>query len=301
MRLTATTHTLELVTSSGADVEYTIDYHDMVTSPAFTPGSTQGTITTATDTTVLTAPAVSTYRRVVRASFRNIDASLSNTVTVQKDVSGTEYRVVTATLAAGEVLSYEEGAGWYVMDSTGRHKHRDFVIAPVPAASVPPTWTNATPTATRTITTTNTMWTYIGKAPTTISTSAVMHYRITTAMATITWGEIAIATGTPAPGSNPSLTVKGYADVSAIANSTGIKRTTINMSSGQTINEGDDVWVGLGNQATTAAVVRAGGADDLESGCSASGAQRPSLIVGTPTAFTVDTTGAVPFFRVFWG
>lgn len=294
--LTATTHTIELVTTSTATLEWIVGYSDFTTAPAFTHGSSQGSVSSATDTTIVAAPAASTSRRIKLIYLRNAHASASQTVTLQKDVNGTEYRFTPdATLAAGESLMWDEQTGLKVFDASGRLKVRELV--PGGQSSIlGPQIESATAATTRTITTTNTFWVYVGKAPRALS-SLVMHYRVTTAMATITWGEIAVATGAVNPGGNPTLTVRGYADVSAIANSTGIKRTTINVSSGQAINEGDDLWLGFGNQATTAAVVRGGGADDVESGTSASGAQRPSLIVGTPTAFTVDSTGVVPLFR----
>lgn len=295
--LTATTHTIELVTSGSATIEYLVGYSDFTTAPAFVHGSGQGSVASATDTTIVGAPAASTSRRIKLIYLRNAHASASNTVTLQKDVSGTEYRFTPdTTLAAGESLMWDESTGLKVFDASGRLKVRELVPGGTASVMGPVVFDPTTPTLTRTVTSTNTVWAYIGKAPRAL-TSLVMHYRVTTGMGTITWGEIAVATGTPTAGANPSLTVRGFADVSAIANSTGIKRTTINVSASQAINEGDDLWLGLGNQATTAAVVRAGGADDVESGTTAIGAQRPSLIVGTPTSFTVDTSGAVPLFR----
>jgi hypothetical protein len=114
-------------------------------------------------------------------------------------------------------------------------------------------------------------------------------------MATITWGEVAIAKGAINVGGNPTLTVVGYADVSASFNSTGQKSTTVNVSAGQSISAGDDLWVIIGNAATTAAVMRAASiADDIQVGLQASVASRPSTIVGTPTAYTIEGATTLP-------
>lgn len=300
--LTATNQAIELVTSSAATTYVRAHFSDFVTTPAFTHGRSQvAAIASATTTTIVSAPAASTSRRLKQLSIVNRHASLSQTVTVQVDEAGTNFPILMdITLAPGEGLFYEEGKGWYVLDSSGRLKTRDLVSGGAVAMQQPAIWTNATRSAVRAVTDLNTLWVYMGKAPRAITSSVLMRYRITTAAVTFVWAEAAVATGTPQIGVNPTLSVKGFADVSAVINSLGLKSTTINLSAGQTINEGDDVWLGLGNDVTTPAQVGAGGADDLEMGTSAIGAFRPSLIVGTPTAFTVDTSGAVPLFGVNW-
>ncbi len=111
--LNATTETLELVTSATADIDYQINYVDVIPAVSATPGSNQGKITTATTTTVLAAPASGTSRQIKSVFICNRHASVANTVTVKKDISGTDYLLTSDTLLqAGEKLSYEDGAGW---------------------------------------------------------------------------------------------------------------------------------------------------------------------------------------------
>lgn len=116
--LTNTTETLELTTSSTAGIDYQINWIDVVAATSATPGSTQGKITTATTTTILSAPASSTSRQVKSIFIRNIDGTTSNTISVNKDVSGTNY-VLTADLILqpGESASYEDGVGWALNDT----------------------------------------------------------------------------------------------------------------------------------------------------------------------------------------
>lgn len=119
--LDATTKTLDLTTSSTADIDWVVSYVDMTTS-AFTPADSQGTINTAGTTAIVAAPASSTQRGVKSISIFNRHATTANTVTVKKDVSGTEYILSKATLAAGESLQWVDGQNWATYDATGRIK-----------------------------------------------------------------------------------------------------------------------------------------------------------------------------------
>ena len=110
--LKATTESLKVVTSSTANIDYSVSWVD-VTTTAFTPSTSEGKISTATSTTLLSAPAGSTQRQVKLITITNTHASASNTVTVQKDISGTTYQLTPATtLLAGCSLMFIESGGW---------------------------------------------------------------------------------------------------------------------------------------------------------------------------------------------
>lgn len=117
--LDATTKSLELVTTTTAGIDYSISYADH-TSSAFTPGNTVGKITTATTTTILSAPGASTQRQIKNATIRNISATTSNTVTLQMDVSATNYELFKRVLGPGESLEFDANESVSVYDSTGR-------------------------------------------------------------------------------------------------------------------------------------------------------------------------------------
>ncbi len=122
MNLTATTHTLELVTTTTAATTYAVSWLDVDKSGASTvatPGSAQGTVSSATDTTIVSAPGASVYRTIMSLS---IVAAGAQVVSVQKDVSGTEYPISRGTLAVNESLNYEDGNGWYVLNADGSRK-----------------------------------------------------------------------------------------------------------------------------------------------------------------------------------
>ena len=117
--LTVTTQTLELTTTSAANIDFTVDYVEH-SATAFTPGSNQGTIAAATTTTILTAPASATQRQVKEITIRNRHASLANTIAVIRDVSGANYLATSAIiLDAGETAYWSESVGWIIYLATG--------------------------------------------------------------------------------------------------------------------------------------------------------------------------------------
>jgi hypothetical protein len=118
--LTATTHSLELETSSASSTDWTCSYVDMDAS-ATTPASAQGNVASATTTTIAAAPAASTQRQIKHISIRN-KGTAAQTLTIKKDVSATEYTVFKATLAIGEGAEYTDGKGWTCFDGQGRGK-----------------------------------------------------------------------------------------------------------------------------------------------------------------------------------
>mgnify|MGYP006972341757 CR=1 FL=1 len=242
-------------------------------------------ITTAM-TTDLVAGVASQETRVLFGSVLNDHASASDTVTLQVTDGTNTVPSYKRLLLPGELILYT-GNAWQAFDANG-NLYTAGVPQQFPSLLVCPMFATAALTGTKTITSNSCFAVYVGKATKAVS-SAQLRWQVTTAMATITWGEVAIAKGAINPGGNPTLTVVGYADVSAVANSTGRKTTTINVASGQSIAPGDDIWVIIGNQATTACVVRAPTmADDNQVGVQASVASRPSTIVGKPTVFTIE-------------
>lgn len=120
--LTTTNDTLELVTSSTANIDYYVAYVD-ITTTTFSPGSAQGTISSATTTTILAAPAASTQRQVKLLTVINRHATSSCNITLQKDVSATNYQLTgTYTLAPGECLRVDADGRVVVFDAQGREK-----------------------------------------------------------------------------------------------------------------------------------------------------------------------------------
>jgi hypothetical protein len=119
--LTNTTHIIEVNTSEETNVDVFCSYADHTTSGA-TLGDQQTLITTATNTTIISAPDASTQRQIKVINIRNTSAT-TNIVTVKKDISGTEYDLFSCTLGGGEQIEYLDGRGWQVYTTTGAIKN----------------------------------------------------------------------------------------------------------------------------------------------------------------------------------
>jgi hypothetical protein len=118
MILLKSTDSLRLVTSGTADVDVVAFFGDLL-SGAVTPGNQAAAITSATTTTIVSSPASSTYRTIRFLAIRNHHATTSNTVTVQFYNGSTAYEIHEVTLAAGELLSYDEANGWQYINAQG--------------------------------------------------------------------------------------------------------------------------------------------------------------------------------------
>lgn len=116
INLTATNHVLELVTTGTGAVHVVVSFVDEIAGVK-TGGSQVSVITTATTTTIVSAPAASTTRSVHHI---NIQAVVANTITVQKDVAATEHVLIGPTaLTAGQRLEFTASVGWKRTDAAG--------------------------------------------------------------------------------------------------------------------------------------------------------------------------------------
>jgi hypothetical protein len=118
--LTATNQILELNTSSSSNIDVIVSYTDHTTTGG-TLGTQDSLITTATNTTILSAPASSTQRQVKMISINNTSAT-TNTIIVRKDVGSTEYDIIRAILSENERLEYTDMLGWEVYANSGGRK-----------------------------------------------------------------------------------------------------------------------------------------------------------------------------------
>lgn len=116
--LSATNHAIEVITGVAQNTDYTVSYEDNTTT-TLTPGSSAGTITTATTTTVQAAPGASTQRTITNVTIVNRGSS-TQTITVQKDVAGTNFIIYgPVTIAPGERIEFTSDMGWRKFIATG--------------------------------------------------------------------------------------------------------------------------------------------------------------------------------------
>lgn len=122
--LDTTSVSLEMETSTAAQVDYVASYLD-VTSSLSTPKGSQGSVSSATTTTIISAPAASASRAVQWISFRNRSTSVSQTITLKTDSSGTERHILTAfTLAPAESAVIDREGKLTVYTSKGLRRRQ---------------------------------------------------------------------------------------------------------------------------------------------------------------------------------
>lgn len=113
-----TTESLELITTSSAAIDVSCSFVDITTS-TIAPSSQETLISSNTTTTILAAPAASTQRQVKLITIKN-HGTVSNTITLQKDISSTNYILYSCSLSPGEFVTYTDGVGFskYVADGS---------------------------------------------------------------------------------------------------------------------------------------------------------------------------------------
>ena len=110
---------LQVVTSAAGLVEVSASWVDLSGSTV-TPGETNiADIVTAATVDIVPVPAAATVRNVKQLSIANTHASISQTVTVLKVNATNTRRQIIAILSPGEVLFYDEGAGWIHFNNSG--------------------------------------------------------------------------------------------------------------------------------------------------------------------------------------
>lgn len=122
---------LELITSSGADIDCVVSWIDdknpgvdpsSSSTDLMTPDRTPTNITTATTTSICANPAASTVRNVKNIWIMNIDASLGNTITLQYNNNASIKKMAAFTLAAGEWAIINEAGVLFVYNVDGSVK-----------------------------------------------------------------------------------------------------------------------------------------------------------------------------------
>ena len=259
------------------------------------PGSTDGALNGTT--AVELVPTIGTGGAPRQVDFINIynRDTVAHTITIRYLNDASTRIMQKVLLQAGESLMYARGQ-WTAFDVTGTPKVD--VVSYANYLMCPPAW-EANATSTELTTTDDTCYAvYLGTCPYASSSIKVL-FKVITALATITSGEVAIGKGAVVINGNPTVALLGYADVSATFDSTGIKSTTVTLTTAAV--PGDQLWAMFAGNATTPAGLLAGLADTIQSGGFASkAATQPSADFGSPVALTLaGATVAVPWVRAY--
>lgn len=122
LTLEGSTDALEIVTSSTATTHYHASWSNVTATALTTPGVSTNTISSATTTTIVAAPAASNWRYLRELTIVNAHASTAQSVILQIDRSGTDRRLFSALLAAGESIRLTTEGNFGTYDSQGRLK-----------------------------------------------------------------------------------------------------------------------------------------------------------------------------------
>lgn len=114
--LSGTNHKIQIVLGGAASanqVQFHASYRDLVTSPSVTyiPGSSEVLTSNATDIDAVAAPASGAVRMIPYMNGYNADTS-TVTLTIKKDVGGTETILWKGPLLAGERVEYTAEKGF---------------------------------------------------------------------------------------------------------------------------------------------------------------------------------------------
>lgn len=124
--LDSTSHTLRCVTSTAGILDYYNSYADITTS-AFTPAESMGSISSATTTTAVSAPGASTQRQLKYAAYTNRGNTTMTFYFAVWDGSNARAITPTVSLLPGESYQYNDGHGWREFDSSGREKSNNVI------------------------------------------------------------------------------------------------------------------------------------------------------------------------------
>lgn len=117
MILASTTQSLSLTTSSSSEIDVSISLVTL-TATDITPSSQESQITSATSTTVCSAPDASAQKQIKVITLMNAGTS-SNALVVNKINGGTTTTVYKTTLQANQSAVYSIDGGWQRFDSNG--------------------------------------------------------------------------------------------------------------------------------------------------------------------------------------
>lgn len=121
MYLSATTDKIQVVlagTVTTNQLQCVASYQDIISTGMTLPMLSNQTLTNnATAVDLVGAAAASTTRQIVSINIYNSD-TVAATVTVQKDVSGTDYILTKSLLQAGSTLQWSRESGWNILSNS---------------------------------------------------------------------------------------------------------------------------------------------------------------------------------------
>ena len=101
-----------------SQLKYNCSYCDIAsTGMVFPVLNSYGESNNTTDVDIVAAPTSGQSRVIKTITIFNSD-SVSANILIKKDVSSTDYSIISCLLQVGDTLQYNEGAGWSVIKNS---------------------------------------------------------------------------------------------------------------------------------------------------------------------------------------
>jgi hypothetical protein len=263
--LSATTDKLQVISSDASDLDVVAAYLDRDQS-TFAVGLADRqltTITTATTTDIVAAPASGKTRNVKQLTIRNAHASVACDATVQVNANAVLYELHKTTLQPGEMLQFVEGVGFVQLAASNANQllttveisHSQRVLQSDIGRAAVGTFLAISGTA---------YYVYVGRAAKAF-TAAFVEFYVTTAGAGAQTAEVGLFSSTNAPNKTGQTLTKivatGTVDTTT---TTGVKRNTTTFA--QAISAGTHLWAAARFALATTQPTCAGLAGDMSQG-----------------------------------
>lgn len=300
MLLSATTDKLQVVTSAAGYVVVVASYvdRDQTTFAVGLADRQLTTITTATTTDIIAAPASGKTRNVKQLTIRNAHATVENDVTVLFNANATLYEIHKTTLQPGECLEFIEGVGFVSLAATlsnlnlttAELSQGQRVLKSDAGRAAVATFLTITGTA---------YYIYVGRIVR-ASTVAFCEFHVTTAGAGAQTAEIGLFSSTNPPNKSGQTLTKIVATgtVDSVT-TTGVKRNTTTFA--RAISAGTHLWAAIRFAMATTQPTCAGLAQDMSQGhihTTTGGGALTGLSAVSGTIPAIGTATVAPDVRV---
>ena len=267
--------------------------YNIITSTSLTPAKIQNTTNNLTPINILPPPSASQQNQLRFCSIYNADTTNAS-VTIEYTGNTGRSIIFLSSIDPGDSIQYTQNRGWRTFGAMGQERILGMNDSPG-ELRLPPNLKPVNVTDILTCASGTDYGFYLGKADRPYSNIKV-RYNVVGNPTPTTYAEIAIyKTFIKLASATTVVDFCGFADVSAVINTTGNKTTTINVTG---ITENDDLFVVFGTVHTGTFTLRSGIPDVISTGSvgSVAGSLRPS----TNTSLTLTTSAAINHAWVAW-
>lgn len=261
--------------------------YNTIGSTSLTPANYYGTTNGTTPTILLPGPSTNQQNQLRYCSIVNVDTKPNSVSIIYSGSSGTA-NILYVSLFPNESIQYTTNNGWQTYSENGLIKVLGMNKIPNSLQTngrIMITGTNTTQVY-QLVSTGTTYAAYLGVADRNFSKVSIA-YRVGNAPTAITWSELAIYRGTAVLNQvSTNLEFCGFADLSSVVNTTGIKTTTITVT-GITIN--DDLYAVFSSSHSGTYTLISGAPDEFGAGLFLTDSNNLRPSTNTTITFTANS------------